>query len=167
MNLFCQSCPWSSGNGTLYRGCPQPGGIFCCVYCLQPHTEGAAAPRCPFRQLGCRSCPHACSHFPSPRERVAANHPWGFAFHFPSATEPPDSPPLMKMFYNTADRIQTTDMLYNREHKQSRWLQPGPALGCSIKSTFSSVLLKYVMKKENNLVKCSCSTSPLSYPSTL
>lgn len=110
---------------------------------------------CSTRSISCAAvAAHTpTANFPSPSKCAAVNHQWGFAFHFPSAldcvTKPPDSPPLTKMFYNTTDQIQTTNMPYNKENKQSRWGPvPAEAWGAGIKSTFSSALLKYEMKKK-------------------
>lgn len=91
--------------------------------------------------------------FPSPSKCLAVNHQWGFAFHFPSAldcvTKPPDSSPLTKMFYNTADQIETTDKPHNKENKRhSQAPIPAEAWGAGIKSTFSSALLKCEIKRK-------------------
>lgn len=88
--------------------------------------------------------------FPWPG-RCCCKPPVGFAFHFLSAldcvTKPPDSPPLTRMFYTTADQIQTTDMPFNRANSKAHGppsqLRPGAQ---ESKALFS--LLKYEMKKK-------------------
>lgn len=92
-----------------------------------------------------QACPSSAAPGPAAGAALtpAAGFPWpggrcckppvGFAFHFPSAldcvTKPPDSPPLTRMFYNTADQIQTTDMPFNRENNRADGPHPGWGLG--------------------------------------
>lgn len=101
--------------------------------------------------------------FPWPG-RCCCKPPVGFAFHFLSAldcvTKPPDSPPLTRMFYNTADQIQTTDMPFNRANSRAHgppsWLRPGAQ---ESKALF--FFTKMWNEKENNLVRNSCSAPTL------
>lgn len=96
--------------------------------------------------------------FPWPGRRCY-KPPVGFAFHFPSAlgcvTKPLDSSPLTRMFYNTTDQIQTTDMPFNWENNRAdgppSQLRPGAQ---ESKALF--FFTKMWNGKGNNLVRSSC-----------